>query len=128
MEDVGAHRMTDRFVLDHSKLKARPDASKHQVRNVKNWMDNHTKAIQDEETKFIEKDGDLMAFVPTIRTPLRRFIETFDCLRLMWCFQEDQVSTEHNPLINSVALTDIHAFIAEQQPLPRELYVRNNIV
>ena len=92
--NVNTHIAIDRFVLDHSELKARPDASKHQIRNVRNWMSNNNKAIQDEETGFIRKEGDLMAFVPKVKTPLRRFIERFDFIRLVWCFKENEASFE----------------------------------
>ncbi|MCJ1483705.1 hypothetical protein MMC06_003873 [Schaereria dolodes] len=87
----------NRFILDHSELKSRPDASKHQMRNLANWMYNNDRAIQDEETAFSKREGDLMTFVPMVKTPLRRFIEKFDFIRLAWCIRRKKLNESHYP-------------------------------
>ena len=35
------NRSAERFILDHSALKARPDADEFQIENVKTWMKNN---------------------------------------------------------------------------------------
>ncbi|KAL8658703.1 MAG: hypothetical protein Q9226_000817 [Calogaya cf. arnoldii] len=52
-----------RFVLDYSELKARPDATKRQITYVKNWLENNNQPIRPEEVTFVEKE-DLMPMVP----------------------------------------------------------------
>ncbi len=64
-------------------MKARAEATEFQVSNVKNWFYNASeKVIHPEEREFIKKDGDLIPVVPKIKTPLRRFIDKFNILRL----------------------------------------------
>lgn len=82
----------ERFYLDHSQMKARPDATDFQISNVKRWIEGaNVKVIQHEEQQFLEKAGDLVAIVPKDRTPLRRFIDRFNLLRLLSCFRERKV-------------------------------------
>lgn len=82
----------DTFVHYHSELKARPEATPHQIRNVKNWFDNNKPSINPKETEFIGHDGDLMALVPKPQVPLKRFIGKFDFVRKLCCFRERRVS------------------------------------
>ncbi|KAL8922483.1 MAG: hypothetical protein Q9172_003548 [Xanthocarpia lactea] len=76
-----------RFVLDHSKLKARPDATKRQISNVKNWLGNNNGPIRPQEVSFIEEEGDLMPMVPRIKPPLRRFLDRFDMIGRIGCWR-----------------------------------------
>ena len=86
-----AYPILDKFVLRHSKIKARPDATKHHIRNVDNWFYNNRDAIDKEETRFIKKEGDLMTLVPQTPVPLRRFLGRFDFIRKIGCFRERRV-------------------------------------
>lgn len=81
----------ERFILDHSALKARPDANEFQIENVKTWMENNNNPITKGEAKFIHKDSDLMPMVPKIKTPLRRFIDRYQLFRRISCFRERKV-------------------------------------
>ncbi|KAL8966722.1 MAG: hypothetical protein Q9183_003240 [Haloplaca sp. 2 TL-2023] len=55
-----------RFVLDHSALKARQKASDSQISYVKNWFKNNEQPIRPAETSSIEKEGDLIPLVPRL--------------------------------------------------------------
>ena len=74
-------------------MKARTEATKFQVSNVKRWIKSaNEKPIEKEELEFLEKKGDLIPVVPKARTPLRRFIDKFDILRLPSCLRDREVS------------------------------------
>ncbi|KAL8820289.1 MAG: hypothetical protein Q9223_001455 [Gallowayella weberi] len=77
LERYREYHAYERFVLDYSELKARPDASKSQITYVKNWLENNNGPIVPAEAAFIEKE-DLMPMVPKVRPPLRRLIDKFD--------------------------------------------------
>lgn len=65
-------------------MKARPDATEFQISNVKKWIEGaNIKVIRKEEQQFLDKYGDLIPIVPQDRTPLRRFIDRFNLLRLL---------------------------------------------
>lgn len=79
--------------MDHSQIKDRTEATKFQVSNVKKWIEGaNKKVIEKEEQAFLQKDGDLIPVVPKARTPLRRFIDKFDILRLPSCLRNRKVS------------------------------------
>ena len=83
-------------MIDHSQLKARPDASSAQINNIRTWLYNNNGAIKREEIKFVGEDhdpipGDLMPVVPRQRTPLRRFIDRYQISRILPCFRERKV-------------------------------------
>ncbi|KAI4131594.1 MAG: hypothetical protein LQ347_002903 [Umbilicaria vellea] len=75
------------FVLEYSQQKALPDASTHQVENVKNWMNNANGQIIDKEAEFINHEGDLMAVVAHEKTPLRRLMDRYDIFDYFRCCQ-----------------------------------------
>ena len=62
------------------------------MENVRNWFSNHDQAIRPEECEYINKDGDVIALVPRLKTPLRRFLEHFDCFLLSPLFRVWKVS------------------------------------
>ncbi|KAL8745122.1 MAG: hypothetical protein Q9190_002705 [Brigantiaea leucoxantha] len=66
-----------RFVLDHSNLKARAGASSRQIKNINTWLTNNVEPIHEREVKFLEKEGDLIPLVPRAKPPLRRFLDLF---------------------------------------------------
>ncbi|MCJ1475852.1 hypothetical protein MMC13_004516 [Lambiella insularis] len=72
----------NQFILNHAQMKARPDATKHQVGNVKAWLFNNENAIREDEAAFIEAEGDLVPVVPRVKVPLRRLIEKSDFMHL----------------------------------------------
>ncbi|KAI4259717.1 MAG: hypothetical protein L6R42_004448, partial [Xanthoria sp. 1 TBL-2021] len=96
-ELVGRLDQYQRFVLDHSKLKARPDATKRQISNVKNWLHNTNQPILQDEVSFIDEDGDLMPMVPRVKPPLRRFLDRFDIIGRISYFRrkEKQLDQRH---------------------------------
>ncbi|KAL8784969.1 MAG: hypothetical protein Q9213_003630 [Squamulea squamosa] len=75
-----------RFVLDYSELKSRPDASKRQITYVKNWLENNNQPIRPAEVTFVEKE-DLMPMVPRVKPPLRRLIDKFDSKVRIYCWR-----------------------------------------
>ena len=77
--------------MDHSTLKARPDASEFQIQNVKTWMENNNGPITAGEARFIDREGDLMPMVPTTKSPLRRLIDRYQLFRYISCFRERKV-------------------------------------
>ena len=87
--------LLERFILDHSALKARPDANAFQIRNVKTWLKNSNNPIAKEEVRYIDKEGDLMPMVPKIKTPLRRIMDRYQVLRKFSCFRQTKVRTVH---------------------------------
>ena len=102
----------ERFILDHSALKARPDANAFQIRNVKTWLKNNNHPIMKEEVRYIDKEGDLMPVVPKIKTPLRRFMDRYQVLRRISCFRERKVSA-----IQSTRIPELISIAAESKPL-----------
>ena len=78
-----ANEDPDQFILNHAQMKARPDATKHQVNNVKAWLFNNDHAIREDEASFIEAEGDLVPVFPKIKVPLRRLIERSDFMHLL---------------------------------------------
>ena len=73
-------------------MKDRTEATKFQVSNVTNWIGGaNEKAIEKIEQQFLYKEGDLIPVVPKARTPLRRFIDHFDFLRLPFCLRDRAV-------------------------------------
>ena len=73
-------------------MKDRTEATKFQVSNVMKWIENaNEKVIEKEEQAFLYKEGDLIPVVPKARTPLRRFIDHFDILRLPRCLRDRAV-------------------------------------
>ena len=74
-------------------MKDRPEATKFQIANVTRWIEGaNKKVIEKEEQEFLRKDWDLIPLVPKARTPLRRFIDQFDLLRLPPCLRNRNVS------------------------------------
>ncbi|KAL8946906.1 MAG: hypothetical protein Q9222_006760 [Ikaeria aurantiellina] len=84
-----------RFILDHSELKARPEATELHISNVENWLETNNDPIRPEEVTFIRKRGDLVPMVSKEgKSPLYHFINRFVFLD-RWgilCRKEKQVS------------------------------------
>lgn len=88
----------ERFLLDHTQIKARPAATEFQISNVKRWFRNANEhVIQHEEKQFIDKDGDLIPVVPKTKTPLRRLVDEFGQLRLWALFRDRDVGSPVYP-------------------------------
>ncbi|CAF9916587.1 MAG: hypothetical protein HETSPECPRED_002956 [Heterodermia speciosa] len=84
-----------KFILDHSALKARPDANNFQIENIKTWLKNNNNPVTKAEIKFINKEGDLMPMVPKIKSPLRRFIDRYQIFRRISCFRVRKLNSTH---------------------------------
>lgn len=91
--------------MDHSKLKSCPNATDFQIKNVRTWLNNSNGAIHEDETKFIESDGDLIPVVPKLKTPLHRFIDRFEIFKRVSCLTDRKVSPRctHSEDFNVVA-------------------------
>lgn len=87
-----ADQATERFLLDHSKLKSYPNASQFQVKNVNNWLEGSGGAIEGEEIKFLQENDDLIAVVGKPKTPFRRFIDRYKVLQRLNLFRDKKVS------------------------------------
>ncbi|KAL8929513.1 MAG: hypothetical protein Q9208_001182 [Pyrenodesmia sp. 3 TL-2023] len=90
-------RYPERFVLDHSQIKARPRAEKKQISYIKNWLENNNHPIREQEVSFVHHGGDLMPMVPRVKPPLRRWIDKFDILGRLPCWRvgTDKLDTHH---------------------------------
>ncbi|KAL8696381.1 MAG: hypothetical protein Q9201_007686 [Fulgogasparrea decipioides] len=83
-----------RFLLDHSALKARSKATDSQIKYVKNWLNNTNGPIRPEEASFIQKEGDLIPLVPRLKPPLRRLIDRFGAMKTAtwWQVKREKVA------------------------------------
>ena len=79
-------------MLDHTQLKSRHNATPFQIRNITRWLHDAKNPIEPKEVEFVQKDEDLIPLVTNEKTPLRRFIDKFDLIRLASCFRERKVS------------------------------------
>ena len=77
----------DEFLNNYASLRSKPKASTHSIRNVRNWLSTHIGSIDDDESGFIEREGDLLNIVTRERPPLRAFLEKFDRFRKSKFFQ-----------------------------------------
>ena len=114
----------ERFILDHSQLKSRRDATSFQIRNIREWFKNNNNPIREEEAEFIEKAGDLIPVVPKEKTPLRRFIDKFDCIRSISCFQLEQreVCTVLSSKATDFPVLTWHQSSMKATMIPKPLY------
>lgn len=69
------------FLNLFSTVKSRPGAQDHQISNVANWFHNNDTAIDQDETCFIQSEGDLIALVPKQRSLLRHGLEQIPSIR-----------------------------------------------
>ncbi|KAL8959475.1 MAG: hypothetical protein Q9193_003671 [Seirophora villosa] len=85
-----------RFVLDHSQIKARPNAAKRQVSYLHNWLFNNNGPIRPAEASFAEQD-DLMPVVSREKPPLRRLIDRYDILSRFswWRIRKENLNPRH---------------------------------
>lgn len=60
-------------------MKSRPGAQDVQIRNVRNWLDNHHDAIYEPEREFVAEtnDGDLITLVDRPKSLLRQCLQRF---------------------------------------------------
>ena len=75
-------------------MKARPNASAFQIKNVNQWLENARSPIRSEEVTFLEDHKDLIPVVSKERTPLRRLIDRFDLVKLISCIRERKVNDD----------------------------------
>lgn len=75
-------RAYNELVIQHSDLRKRPPVSGKDRNSLSNWFSNHSRAISEEETKYVQISRDLFAMVPKSKTPLRRFLERSSHFRL----------------------------------------------
>ncbi|KAL6722304.1 hypothetical protein ACLMJK_001411 [Lecanora helva] len=77
-----------RFLLDHSALKARPNASAFQIKNVTQWLKNANRPIREEEVAFLNEEDDLIPVVPKQKTPIRRLMDRWSRIKTVWPFRD----------------------------------------
>ena len=78
-----AEGIIERFILDHSAMKARPNATAQQMKNIKRWLDNAHNPIEADEIKYLGKIDDLIPLVSKERAPLERLLDRFDLFYYM---------------------------------------------
>jgi hypothetical protein len=61
-------------------VRQRPRAEQRQILNVRNWLTRN--AITEEEQKFVQHEGDLVAVNSRVQPPLGRLLEACKLLRL----------------------------------------------
>lgn len=88
-------RAYNELVIQHSELRRRPRVASKDRTSLANWFMNHNKAIDEEETLYIQHAKDLFAMVPKTKTALRRLLERSSRFRLfrLWikpCPVEDE--------------------------------------
>lgn len=66
---------SDKTVLQHGQMRAKPTVPEKDIRSVQMWQHNHKNAILREETDYLQHTSDLFSIVPKLRSPLRRLIE-----------------------------------------------------
>ena len=69
----------DEYLASYSQIKGWKSAQKYQIANVENWFWNHPRAIVDEEQGFV-RQGDVVALVGRVKSPLRLLLEQFQPL------------------------------------------------
>lgn len=77
----------DDFLNKYASLRIKLKAPTHCIRNVHNWLNSHPLAVDENESSFIEREGDVFNIVTRERTPLRAFLEKFDRFRTSKFFQ-----------------------------------------
>jgi hypothetical protein len=83
---TNVERRLDQFLESYSKVRARPQADKHQIDNVKNWLARE--AIDKKEHAYIDETGDLMSINHRTRSILGRLIESSPAVHQMWPFRK----------------------------------------
>ena len=53
--------MPERFIIDHSELKARPSATELQIYNLKNWLQNNNFPLHRPECQYVDGGADLIS-------------------------------------------------------------------
>ena len=84
---------SDELVLQHSQLQARPQVPKKDVTSLQNWFYNNKDAILNAETEYANHTSDLFSLVPSIKTPLRSFLERSRRFRLLSLWREERKDT-----------------------------------
>lgn len=69
------------FLNQFSAVKSRPGANDYQIGNVINWFHNNSQAIDQDESRFIQSEGDLVALVTKQRSLLRHGLEQISPIR-----------------------------------------------
>ena len=69
----------DEYLVSYSQIKGWKSAQKYQIANVENWFWNHPRAVVDEEQGFV-RQGDVVALVGRVKSPLRLLLEQFQPL------------------------------------------------
>lgn len=70
-------QILDRFINEYTVMQNRPAAPKNDIQSIQRWLHvNHSGAIDDDETKFINVEEDLVTVRPNPKSPMRRHIES----------------------------------------------------
>lgn len=81
----------DELVLQHSKIRARPQVPKRDAHSILTWFYNNGNAILDDETQYIKHQSDLFSLVPTPKTPLRSILEHSRRFRQLSCWRQKRL-------------------------------------
>jgi hypothetical protein len=83
---------TDKLVLQHSQLRARPPVPGEDVQSVKEWLKNKETAIADDEVEYLNHVPDLFQLVSKNKSSLRRLLERSDHFRTFPVFRRPSTS------------------------------------
>jgi hypothetical protein len=81
--------------LQHSQLRHFPPVHSRNPTSVANWLYNYGNAIDEQETRYLEKTTDLIPMVPYNKSPLRRCLERWKGFRLWNVWRQNHEQPEH---------------------------------
>ncbi|KAK7983328.1 Glycoside hydrolase- family 43 [Apiospora arundinis] len=77
------------LLLQQSALRNHPNAPQRDIKNINRWHYNHGwKAIDKEETQYLQRTDDLVSITQKEKTPLRQFIDKSRRLRTLRIWQQ----------------------------------------
>lgn len=94
-------------MLNHMQMKSRPRASRFQIDNVRQWLDNANGPIATDEVAFVQEENqedDLIPVVSREKAPLRKLANNFKLCRILACFRERDASASSDCFLHEKML------------------------
>ncbi|KAF6217660.1 hypothetical protein HO133_006762 [Letharia lupina] len=104
-------REYNELILQHSRIRARPQVPKKDICSLDNWFFNNGNAILAEETAYTKYPSDLFSLVPTPKSPLRSLLEHSSHFRLLKLWQQKT--------FDSTTLNDKHIHYISDEKIDR---------
>lgn len=98
-----ANQCPEVFILHHSEIKSRSQATDFQIQKVKQWLKNANQAISEDEIAFLDQDDDLIPMVQKQKAPFRNFIDRHNLLKLPAWLLQKKVRPQTKPISSSIA-------------------------